>query len=80
MPDNTNFERLNAAFQALTYREMTDLADAFAESIHAQNGLTIKTEVIAEAFDALGEWLLVEAQADHDNADHDDADHHGGQD
>lgn len=51
---------LAEAFQALTYREMTDLADVLAESLAAQNGLNVKPAVFAEVLDSFGAYLEIE--------------------
>lgn len=56
------YRALNDALQALTYRESKDLAQCLAEAIHAQNGLNIKDEVIAEALDSLGAFLVIELE------------------
>lgn len=64
MADTPNRMRVLAdALQALTYREMKDLADAFVEAIDATNGMKIKADVIAEVLDSIGEYVEIEAQA-----------------
>lgn len=64
MADTPNRMRVLAdALQALTYREMKDLADAFVEAIDATNGMKIKADVIAEVLDSIGEFVEIEAQA-----------------
>lgn len=64
MADTPNRMRVLAdALQALTYREMKDLADAFVEAIDATNGMKIKADVIAEVLDGIGEFVEIEAQA-----------------
>lgn len=64
MAKPNRMQNLADAFQALTYREMKDLADAFSESLSAQNGLQVKPEVFAEVLDSIGEYITIEAESD----------------
>ena len=59
-PPSDRLKALAAAFQALTFREMTDLADVFSEALAAQNGLQVRPQVFAEVLDSLGEYLEIE--------------------
>lgn len=58
----SGLERLNDAFQALTYREMMQVAEALVESLDAVNGLKIKDKAMADAIDAFGEFLAIEVE------------------
>ena len=55
---------LAEAFQALTHREMMDLADVFVECLDATNGMKVKPLVVAECFDSFGAYLEIETSAD----------------
>jgi hypothetical protein len=61
--DRKPTDRLKAlaeAFQALTYREMTELSEVLSESLQAQNGLAVKPAVFAEVLDSFGAFLEIE--------------------
>lgn len=54
---------LAEAFNALTHREMMDLADVFVECLDAENGMKVKPLVIANCFDSFGAYLAIETEA-----------------
>lgn len=62
-PPSDRLKALAEAFQALTYREMTELADVLSEALKAENGLNVKPEVFAEVLDSFGAFLVIEAEA-----------------
>lgn len=53
--------KLAEQFQALTYREMTTLAEVLVETLDATNGMKVKPQVMSEVLDAFGEYLAIEA-------------------
>lgn len=61
---------LTAAFKALTYREMKDLAEVLSETLRATNGGIVKPDVFAEVLDLAADTIeqlerqLAEARED----------------
>ena len=61
-PPSNRLTALADAFQALTYREMTELSEVLAETLEAENGLKVKPTVFAEVLDSFGAFLTIETE------------------
>lgn len=61
-----NLISLAEAFEALTYREMTELSEVFSEALEAENGLCVKPAVFAAMLDSFGEFLTIEGDTSND--------------
>lgn len=58
----SNLKNLADAFEALTYREMKELAEVMVEAIDAINGMKIKPQVMADALDSLNSYIEIELE------------------